>query len=171
MSDDLGPPASVELTDLEVAQRFLYFIGLMDRIARDDFPKTEAGAQEREAVLVRLAPQERDLHDRHQRLSERQKEHHTMTTAAPNTQPTAAEVLIKRLRIDPAKCLLQAAGLAWREFQVRLPEGAELDWSRVKANQTLSVMKADRVRLIAHDESWLAEAIVAGPSLTGVRNN
>jgi hypothetical protein len=69
--------------------------------------------------------------------------------------------------IDPAFVVLNADSFAYRQFMVRLPEGAIADdlkepllWSRVQANRNVAMRKHDHLYIVAFDESWAADAVV-----------
>lgn len=59
-------------------------------------------------------------------------------------------------------------GFAWREALVRLPEGMTLQdlndhpevWRQVQESNLASFRRFDKVRAVAWDESWIAEAVV-----------
>ena len=61
-----------------------------------------------------------------------------------------------------------------RDVLVRAPEGAvsgdvnSLDFTAVQANATKALRKLDRVMILAHDESWLAECIVSAATASQV---
>ena len=69
--------------------------------------------------------------------------------------------------IDPAFVVLNADSFAFRQFMVRVPEGAIADdlkepllWSRVQANRNVALRKHDHLYIVAFDESWAADAVV-----------
>jgi hypothetical protein len=69
--------------------------------------------------------------------------------------------------IDPAFVVLNADSFAYRQFMVRLPEGAIADdlkepslWTRVQANRNVALRKHDHLYIVAFDESWAADAVV-----------
>lgn len=69
--------------------------------------------------------------------------------------------------IDPAFVVINADSFAYRQFMVRLPEGAIADdlkepslWARVQASRNLALRKHDHLYIVAFDESWAAEAVV-----------
>lgn len=69
--------------------------------------------------------------------------------------------------IDPAFVMLNADSFAYRQFMVRLPEGAIADdlkepslWARVQASRNVALRKHDHLYIVAFDESWAAEAVV-----------
>jgi hypothetical protein len=69
--------------------------------------------------------------------------------------------------IDPAFVALNADSFAYRQFMVRLPEGAIADdlkepslWARVQANRNVALRKHDHLYIVAFDESWAADAVV-----------
>jgi len=73
----------------------------------------------------------------------------------------------KSPEIDPAFVVLNADSFAYRQFMVRLPEGAIADdlkepslWARVQSNRNVALRKHDHLYIVAFDESWAADAIV-----------
>ena len=74
----------------------------------------------------------------------------------------------RELPIIPAgNIALNTSGMLWREFLVRLPKDFIADdlkepvvWSRIQGGH-YSLVKFDKLTLVAFDESWIAEAIVA----------
>jgi hypothetical protein len=101
----------------------------------------------------------------------------TDTTIAEAAEPAATLSGMPRLlgEIDPANVQLQLDGMCFREWVIRLPEMAifaDLNepriWARVQATKRTAVAKHDRVRIVAHDESWCVETIVAGATREGV---
>ena len=69
--------------------------------------------------------------------------------------------------VDPAFVTLNANGFAWRDWMVRLPEGAIADdlkepslLARVQGRVEKAFRRHDHVYLVAFDESWAADAIV-----------
>ncbi|MER9936142.1 hypothetical protein [Mesorhizobium sp. M0088] len=75
--------------------------------------------------------------------------------------------------IDPARVQVQAAGQVWREYFVRAPQDFVADdlkepaiWKKVQAGR-FGLKKFDRVFVVAFDESWVAEAIVASADIKG----
>lgn len=77
--------------------------------------------------------------------------------------------------IDPARVTLQSTGFIWREYMVRCPADLVSDdlkepgiWRRLQGSgSTKSLKKHDRVYIVAFDESWVAEAIVASADNKG----
>lgn len=76
--------------------------------------------------------------------------------------------------IDPARVLVQAAGQMWREYLVRVPEGFVADdlktpgvWRKLQTGSRNSLKKFDRLFVVAFDEGWVAEAIVASADSKG----
>lgn len=71
--------------------------------------------------------------------------------------------------IDPGRVTLQYTGFAWREYMVVVPAGfvaADLNeateaWKKVQGGGRNAFRKFDRVMIVAYDESWFAEAVVA----------
>lgn len=88
----------------------------------------------------------------------------------------ASKATAKTLEIDPSWVKVQSEGFCWRTMQVRLPEGACLAdlneaptlWQRVQASRLVALQKFDRVAILSHDESWMAEAIVGAATATNV---
>ncbi len=85
-----------------------------------------------------------------------------------SAEATEAEALRKSPVVDPADVRLQEAGSMWRTWQVRLPRGAALGdlndpglWRRVQQNSSSSLMKFDRLAIVAWDESWMVETVIA----------
>jgi hypothetical protein len=77
--------------------------------------------------------------------------------------------------INPDHATVQATGFVWKEVFVRLPQNFTADmlnsnpkaWSKVQARGK-ALKKFDRVVVIAWDESWMADAVVAEASQTSV---
>lgn len=76
--------------------------------------------------------------------------------------------------IDPARVQIQASGQLWREFFVRAPADFVADdlkspsaWRKIQNGSRNSLKKFDRVFIVAFDESWVAEAIVASADSKG----
>ncbi|RVD30527.1 hypothetical protein [Mesorhizobium sp. M4B.F.Ca.ET.017.02.2.1] len=71
--------------------------------------------------------------------------------------------------IDPARVTLHANGQVWREYMIRCPADMVSDdlkepgiWRKLQASGSRnSLKKFDRLFIVAFDESWVAEAIVA----------
>ncbi|TPJ85521.1 hypothetical protein FJ434_16480 [Mesorhizobium sp. B2-5-13] len=70
--------------------------------------------------------------------------------------------------IDPAGVTLQSTGFAWREYLVRVPADFVADdlklpevWRKLQTGSRNGLKKFDHLFIVAFDESWLAEAIVA----------
>lgn len=70
--------------------------------------------------------------------------------------------------IDPARVTIDSAGFARRNLFVRLPaefvagDLADPDvWQKVQSNAAKALRRHDSVYLVAFDETWVAEAIVA----------
>ncbi|MER9840327.1 hypothetical protein NKJ59_03580 [Mesorhizobium australicum] len=77
--------------------------------------------------------------------------------------------------IDPARVQIQSAGQVWREYFVRAPAGFVADdlktpsaWRKVQVGSRSGLKKFDHVFVVAFDESWVAEAIVASADTKGV---
>jgi hypothetical protein len=71
------------------------------------------------------------------------------------------------MAIDPRNVIVNADGFAFRSFMARLPEGAIADdlkepriWRKVQQG-AYPLRKHDHVYVVAYDESWVAECIVA----------
>lgn len=69
--------------------------------------------------------------------------------------------------IEPRNVTLNATGFAWSSYMARLPEGMIADdlkepsvWRKIQRGAH-PLRKHDRVYVIAYDESWIAECIVA----------
>lgn len=76
--------------------------------------------------------------------------------------------------IDPARVQVQSAGQIWREYFIRAPKGFVADdlkeqsiWKKVQTGR-FGLKKFDRLFIVAFDESWVAEALVAGADTKGV---
>jgi hypothetical protein len=70
--------------------------------------------------------------------------------------------------IPVANVQLQHDGLRWKEWEVRLPGDAIFAdlgdpriWQKVQANSRVALVKGDKLRIVAYDESWCCEALVA----------
>jgi hypothetical protein len=77
--------------------------------------------------------------------------------------------------IDPGNVTLDHAGTVRRTFFVRLPRDFIADdlkepeaWSRVQINAAKALRRHDGLYLVAWDESWVAEAVVADGDGKGV---
>lgn len=96
-----------------------------------------------------------------------------MTTAATKeAAPAVAQAL--PLQIDPNQLKVQSEGFCWREFLLRLPQGMNADdlkrtdiWRRVQTSR-VTLRRHDRLYIVAHDESWVADAIVSAANATDV---
>lgn len=82
---------------------------------------------------------------------------------AEKLEPLARKVPV----IDPAQVRMNYAGHVFKEVMVRVPHDFVADdlkepgaWSRVQASRD-ALCKFDRVIVVAWDESWIAETIVA----------
>jgi len=89
--------------------------------------------------------------------------------AEPQTEPLER----KSPAIDPNRVTLNADGFCWREFMVRVPAEFVADdlkdptvWRKNQAARN-ALRKYDRVMIVAYDESWIAEAIVASADYKG----
>ncbi|MES0135612.1 hypothetical protein NKJ88_11750 [Mesorhizobium sp. M0016] len=76
--------------------------------------------------------------------------------------------------IDPARVQRQSAGQVWSEFLVRVPKDFVADdlkepsiWKKVQTGR-FGLKKFDRLTIVAFDESWVAEALVAGADAKSV---
>ncbi|TGT35691.1 hypothetical protein [Mesorhizobium sp. M8A.F.Ca.ET.165.01.1.1] len=76
--------------------------------------------------------------------------------------------------IDPARVTLQSTGFVWREYLVRVPVDFVADdlkepgvWRKLQNGSRNALRKFDRVTVVAYDETWLAEAIVASADVKG----
>jgi hypothetical protein len=86
-----------------------------------------------------------------------------VTKPNPDLTPPAKLALI-----DPARCVIQAEGFAYKELFVRLPADFIADhinsraeaWQSVQSRSGKALKKFDRVTVVAWDETWMAEAIV-----------
>lgn len=74
----------------------------------------------------------------------------------------------KKPYIDPARVMIDSAGFARRNLFVRLPAEFIADdlkdpevWEKVQGNAAKALKRHDNVYLVAFDETWVAEAIVA----------
>jgi hypothetical protein len=100
-------------------------------------------------------------------------------TTAEITKPKAADPVEKPPEklpeIVPEHCTVQATGFVYKELVVRAPKGYTADmlnsnpkaWVKVQARGK-ALKKLDRVVVIAWDESWMADAVVAEASMTSV---
>jgi hypothetical protein len=76
--------------------------------------------------------------------------------------------------INPQFAKLNLAGNEYQQWFIRLPQGAIADdlkepsLFRQIQQSPKALRKHDTVRLVEHDESWVAEAIVAGANAAGV---
>lgn len=93
---------------------------------------------------------------------------------ALNLSPVDTDLTTRKVPvIQASNVTLNNGGFAWREFQVRLPDGMIADdlkdpavWRQVQTS--VGLVKHDRVYLIAFDDTWVAEAIVASADRDGV---
>lgn len=103
----------------------------------------------------------------------------TAKVAAFNQQLAAMQVGSPKInggrpKIDPARVSLDMMGQSSRGWFVRLPDGFIADdlkepeaWSRCQASPSKALRKHDRIYVIAYDESWCADTIVASADETG----
>jgi hypothetical protein len=77
--------------------------------------------------------------------------------------------------IDPARVTLQATGFIWREYMVRCPADMVSDdlkepgiWRKLQISGSRNALKKfDRLLIVAFDETWVAEALVASADSKG----
>lgn len=76
--------------------------------------------------------------------------------------------------IDPNRVQLQGSGQVWREYMVRVPADFVADdlkepgvWRKLQNGSRNALKKFDRLTVVAYDETWLAEAIVASADAKG----
>ena len=91
-------------------------------------------------------------------------------TAATTEKPSPAggdAAGPKTPEIKPASVQVDVAGHVSRSVIVRAPEGMVADdlrdpkvWRLVQGSQAASLLKMDRLLIIAFDESWIVEALV-----------
>jgi hypothetical protein len=98
----------------------------------------------------------------------------------PLEHANAGDLPVAPLTIDPQSVTLQQAGMAYSHWFVRLPRDFISDdlkrldvWKRVQAGGH-PLRRHDHIYLVAFDESWAAEAIVAAAGaadavLSGIR--
>lgn len=96
---------------------------------------------------------------------------HNVTKASEKAVPVVGQ----SREVNPKAVILNASGFGWREWMVRFPEGSTADalkepsiWSRVQARREISFRRHDRVYVVAFDETWVAEAIVADATASSV---
>lgn len=88
---------------------------------------------------------------------------------------TEGDLSKRKAPVIPASFVtLNTNGFIWREFLVRLPSGFIADdlkepgiWTLVQYSSN-SLVRHDRLYMVAFDESWVAEAIVADATKEGV---
>lgn len=90
-----------------------------------------------------------------------------MAAVAEKTKTTAAAEMPKLPEIAPEGVQVNEASFAWRTILVRCPAGMVQDdlrnpkiWKRVQASRAQALIKLDHLLILAHDESWMARAIV-----------
>jgi hypothetical protein len=91
----------------------------------------------------------------------------TKTATATTEAQIDIEAAIGRLSITPSAVTVNSRGFGWTDFMVRLPEGFTADdlkepdvWRGVQGQPGVAMRFPDKVRLIAFDETWVAEAMV-----------
>lgn len=74
----------------------------------------------------------------------------------------------KKPFVDPARVTVDFAGFSRRSLFIRLPQefiAADLAepqvWEKVQGNAAKALKRHDALYMVAYDESWVAEAIVA----------
>lgn len=89
--------------------------------------------------------------------------------------PDAAPPPAPPVEIEPRDVQINTEGFAWRTWLVRLPKGIVAGdlgatdlFKKVQSNPATAMRKYDEVRLIANDESWLADATVSHADNTTV---
>ena len=89
------------------------------------------------------------------------------TAAARKTEDNEAVEPERAPEIDPKSVKVNSAGQCWRTLEIRCPEAVIQDdlrspsiWRRVQAVPQAALIKNDELRIVAHDESWLALAVV-----------
>ena len=87
--------------------------------------------------------------------------------AVKTTEPEIVEPA-RNPEIDPQNVQVDSAGQFWRNLMVRCPDGMVQDdlmsskiWKKVQGNRTSSLIKLDRLFVLAFDESWYCEAVVS----------
>src|SRR5205823_50823 len=105
-----------------------------------------------------------------------------MTTTAIAMADTEAPAVSREIpKIDPGQVRLDVSGHHHQRYAVTLPAGMIADdlkepgaWIKVQATARCALRVYDVLFLVAHDGSWVADAIVAhaslaGATLTGIR--
>jgi hypothetical protein len=94
-----------------------------------------------------------------------------MSTAAAKVQPEAAAPAVNAIdpgvpEVKPAQVRVNSADQLWRSLLVRMPKDSVADdlrtpaiWRLVQASPFSALRALDRLFVLAHDESWAAEAI------------
>jgi hypothetical protein len=98
-----------------------------------------------------------------------------MTQVSSNVKSVGAEAPLRQApQIEPRMVTVNNQGFAWKEVQARAPEGLIFDdlklpeiWRRVQAHPAKSLVRLDKVRVVAWDESWLCECVVTAATSTG----
>lgn len=87
-------------------------------------------------------------------------------TKSAMIEPT--EGLRQTPKVDPNLVSVNSDGFKFRDIFVRLPHGTIADdlkepemWKHVQRSGAKALRKFDRLMLVAYDESWIAEAVVA----------
>lgn len=98
-----------------------------------------------------------------------------MAKTAIAAEPISDQVTRRAPEIDPSRVKVNSAGFVFRSMFVRLPESFIADdlkesapWKRVQANSHTALRRFDQVVIVAYDESWIAEAVVAHADTAGV---
>jgi hypothetical protein len=79
----------------------------------------------------------------------------------------------RSIEVSPVAVKVNSEGFCWREILVRAPADAIQDdfrnpaiWKLVQQNRTSTLRKMDRLTILAHNEEWIIEAIVAAATGT-----
>ena len=87
----------------------------------------------------------------------------------------AADAPRKAPEIDPNNVTVNSTGASFQSYFVRAPSGLIADdlkepgiWRKVQNSPRVSLRKFDDLRIIAFDETWVADAIVAEADSTQV---
>ncbi len=94
--------------------------------------------------------------------------------AADEDADRGADRRLRRPKADPANVVLNSEGFGWRSWLVRLPNAAVADdlkepsiWSLVQRSGK-AFRRHDHLYVVAYDESWAAEVVVADASAEAV---